>query len=63
MLFGTSQLVVANLLERRKEEVVIVGREKETVLRVTEKEKEGTDDAIERKIVSHICSQHAEYLQ
>lgn len=55
--------MVANLLERRKEEVVMVGREMEKVLKVTAEEKERTGIVIEEKIVSYICSQHAQYCQ
>ena len=56
------QLVVANLLEKRKEEVVLVRRESEIVLQVSPDERTAEDTDIEQKIISCIHSLHTEYI-
>ena len=56
------QLVVANLLERRKHEVLMVEKDRENVLQVTADEKERENVFIEQKIVSYIHSLHSQYI-
>lgn len=56
------QLVVANLLERRKHEVLMVEKDRENVLQVTADEKERENVFIEQKIVSYIRSLHSQYI-
>ena len=56
------QLVVANVLEKRKDEVVLVRRESEIVVQVSPDERTANDTDIEQKIVSHIHLLHTEYI-
>ena len=60
--FVCFQLVVANVLEKRKDEVVLVRRESEIVVQVSPDERTAKDTDIEQKIVSHIHLLHTEYI-
>ena len=59
-LFADPQVVVANILETRKQEVILVTSEDTRPIRLTEKElQSGTE--IEERIVADLVQQHQQF--